>query len=267
MLAYDWVMTSPLALAALADPTRRTVYELLAAHGPASVSDLASRLPVSRPAVSQHLRTLLEAGLVSVQSQGTRRVYAPDAGGLAGLSDWLNAQWDAVLDQFQTIAEQEARTMATPTRQLEPVIKTRTVPLPLDAAFDLFTQRIREWWPVRTHSIGREDVVDVRFEGQVGGRVTEVMGDGTEHSWADVLAWDPPHRFVLSWHPAVAPAAASRLEVRFVPVPAGTEVLLRHDGWEEFGEQGSEHRGSYDQGWELVLGPFVAAAEDASARR
>lgn len=144
---------------------------------------------------------------------------------------------------------------------IEPVTKTRPVPLAPDAAFELFTRRISEWWPLATHSISEDTTATVRFEGRVGGRVVEVTPDGAECSWADVLAWDPPHRFVLAWHPNPEPEAASILEVRFQPDGDGALVTLVHRGWEEFGaDQGAELRGGYDQGWELVLAPFEEAA-------
>lgn len=144
--------------------------------------------------------------------------------------------------------------------KIAPVVKTRTLPLPPEAAFALFTERIAEWWPTSTHSIGGDAVAGVRFEGRVGGRVVEVHADGSEHAWADVLAWDPPRRLVLSWHPSDEPVAASRLEVRFRVAGAGTELLLEHGGWEELGARGGELRESYDTGWEPVLGRLDQAA-------
>ncbi len=76
------------ALSALADPTRRTIFERLT-QAPAAVGELARGLPVSRPAVSQHLRILREAGLVQPSVCGTRRIYAVDRAGIAALCQWL----------------------------------------------------------------------------------------------------------------------------------------------------------------------------------
>jgi DNA-binding transcriptional ArsR family regulator len=255
---------------ALADPTRRTIFELLASGGPQAVSDVARSLPVSRPAVSQHLKVLVEAGLVRAAADGTRRIYRVDHPGLEALRSWLDGHWEHVFERFEHAARREADAMTTQSA-LAPVRKTRTVPLAVEVAFDLFTRRIAEWWPVDTHAIGADsgdagDVTDVRFDGRVGGRVTQVLVDGTEHSWADVLAWDPPNRVVLSWHPRIAPTAASRVEVRFRPVDAGTQVVLEHTGWEEFGELGTELRDGYAEGWDPVLDRFIAAAEPTTAR-
>ena len=87
------------SLAALADPTRRAVFEAVAAK-PSSVSSLAKNLPVSRPAVSQHLRVLSDAGLVEAQAVGNRRIYAIRPQGLAELRAYLDQFWTDVLASF-----------------------------------------------------------------------------------------------------------------------------------------------------------------------
>ena len=93
-------MTYSNAIAALADPTRRKVFERLR-KGPSSVVDLARGLPVSRPAVSQHLKVLKAAGLVADRAEGTRRVYYIDPEGLGPLRAWLDQTWDMALVSFQ----------------------------------------------------------------------------------------------------------------------------------------------------------------------
>jgi DNA-binding transcriptional ArsR family regulator len=93
-----------LAFAALADPTRREVFERLAV-APKAVGELAAGLPISRPAVSQHLKVLKEAGLVRDQPDGTRRVYHIDPRGLGQLRAWLDKYWDSALLAFQTAFE------------------------------------------------------------------------------------------------------------------------------------------------------------------
>jgi DNA-binding transcriptional ArsR family regulator len=96
------------ALAALADPTRRALFERLA-KGPRAVGELAKGLPVSRPAVSQHLQVLKDARLVRDQAQGTRRVYRIDPAGLGEIRRWLDQFWDDSLAAFknQFDADQE----------------------------------------------------------------------------------------------------------------------------------------------------------------
>jgi DNA-binding transcriptional ArsR family regulator len=99
-------MTYQMALTALADPTRRAVLERLRA-GPASVQQIADGLPVSRPAVSQHLKTLREAGLVRDEPRGSARIYSIHTPGLRALRDWVESFWDDALDNFKTFAEKQ----------------------------------------------------------------------------------------------------------------------------------------------------------------
>lgn len=92
---------------ALGDGTRRLILERLR-RGPRAVGELAAELPVSRPAVSQHLRVLKEAGLVTERRNGTRRLYRVDTEGLAEVRDYLESFWTDVLAAFEAAAEAEA---------------------------------------------------------------------------------------------------------------------------------------------------------------
>lgn len=96
------------ALAALADPTRRKVFERLRS-GPKPVGKIAKGLPVSRPAVSQHLKVLREAGLVCEEAEGTKRIYRIDPDGLGQLRSWLDQFWDQALDAFRAEVEKDGR--------------------------------------------------------------------------------------------------------------------------------------------------------------
>jgi len=99
------VTTNPLdILGALGDPTRRRIFERLLS-GPMAVHQIADRMPVTRPAVSQHLRVLLDAGLVSVRPNGTRRVYAVSADGLGALRTWMDEFWGQALERFRAVSE------------------------------------------------------------------------------------------------------------------------------------------------------------------
>ena len=89
---------------ALGDPTRRAVLELVRC-GPRPVGEIAAELPVSRPAVSQHLRVLKEAGLVSERKDGTRRLYSVDPKGIAEVRDYFDKLWDEALVAFKAAAE------------------------------------------------------------------------------------------------------------------------------------------------------------------
>jgi DNA-binding transcriptional ArsR family regulator len=87
-------------LDALGDPTRRTILETLRRTGPSSVAGLAERVPVSRPAISQHLKVLAQAGLVDHEAKGTRNIYRLDRAGLDEVRDWLDQFWGDALDAF-----------------------------------------------------------------------------------------------------------------------------------------------------------------------
>ena len=94
------------AFAALGDPTRRQLFERLAKR-PLAVVELSQGLAVSRPAVSQHLKVLRNAGLLLVHSEGTRNVYQIDQRGITAMRNWLDRFWDDALEAFKTAAEKE----------------------------------------------------------------------------------------------------------------------------------------------------------------
>jgi len=98
-------MAYEMALTVLADPTRRKVFERLRS-GPHPVNVLAAGLPVSRPAVSQHLKVLKQAGLVEEHSEGVRRIYSIRREGLAELREWLDGFWSDALEAFRIEAEE-----------------------------------------------------------------------------------------------------------------------------------------------------------------
>ena len=93
---------------ALGDPTRRAIFEQLSA-GPRSVGEIAEHLPVSRPAVSQHLRVLKEAGLVTERKDGTRRIYGVEPKAIADLRAYFDSFWEQALAGFKATAESEGR--------------------------------------------------------------------------------------------------------------------------------------------------------------
>lgn len=103
------MVTNGHPLDALGDPTRRQIFELLRS-GPRSVGDLAAGLPVSRPAVSQHLRVLEAAGLVTHRRNGTRHHYELDSAGVGVLRDWVDGFWSEALARFKAEAEEQSRT-------------------------------------------------------------------------------------------------------------------------------------------------------------
>ena len=136
---------------------------------------------------------------------------------------------------------------------LDPVVVRVTVPLGPEAAFELFTRQIAEWWPTESHSVTGSDATPV-FEASPGGRIYEVGADGAEHAWGAVEMIDRPNRVTFTWHPGRKPETAQHVEVVFSPRGEQTTVTLTHSGWEVLGDRAQEIRNGYVTGWRLVLG-------------
>ncbi len=144
-----------------------------------------------------------------------------------------------------------------------PVCKERFLLLPIEAAFATFTVGLTEWWPLDRHALAGQDAAAIRLEAAVGGRMWESTTDGTEHTWADVLAWEPPKRVLLSWHPTRGLEGATTLEVRFESAGDGCWLRLEHRDWEALDAGlgtglGAAMRAGYDPGWDAVLARFEA---------
>ena len=172
--------TNGVVLDALGDATRRSIFESLKS-GPRSVGELADGLPVSRPAVSQHLRVLKEAGLVSDSKDGTRRLYRIEPDGLlrdARLLRRVLVGGARALPRGSTKGDRMSSTVTT-----EAIRKTVLVDFAPAEAFELFTARVSSWWPMETHSYGGDEVKDVVFEPLVGGLLYEVTDEGSSE-WA-----------------------------------------------------------------------------------
>jgi uncharacterized protein YndB with AHSA1/START domain len=148
------------------------------------------------------------------------------------------------------------------TQTSEAVRRSVTVARKPDDAFRLFTEGIATWWPLESHSIGKDGAAPetVVMEAREGGRLYERMADGDEAHWGTILAWEPPDRVVISWE--LRPGRpATEVEIRFAPDGEGTRVELQHRGWERLGEQGEEARAGYHTGWEYVLGRYAERAD------
>ncbi len=130
----------------------------------------------------------------------------------------------------------------------------------VEHAFETFTERIGQWWPLKTHSIGEDSAETAIMEPREGGRLYERMRDGTEAHWATVTVWDPPNRVMLEWQVNPQSPAATEIDVRFVGDGSGTRVDLEHRGWERYGDMAVEARRSYDDDWPMVLSRFADAA-------
>ncbi len=241
------------SFAALADPTRRAIFERLAER-PQAVGELARDLPVSRPAVSQHLKVLKDAGLVIDRPLGTRRIYQLDPDGLAELRAYFDSFWTDALSAFRAEAERREE-MTTPTT--EPTVrKTLVVEAPAARAFEVFTDPIGAWWPLGTHARSTELAETAILQGREGGRASRRRRDADEADWGRVLVWEPPRRVVFTWE---ITQPATEVEVRFTPEGDATRVDLEHRGWERLGSEGEQRRQSYDEGWSYVLSRYEEA--------
>ena len=125
------------------------------------------------------------------------------------------------------------------------------------------------WWPVELYSrvvneFADEDVevAELEFQARMGGSILEHLTDGRTLPWAEVIAWQPPHRVELSWRPHSSPEPPTELEVSFFSQEDGTLVAVEHRGWERLSEDFRE--GLYEiyvRGWPTTLSRFVDAAD------
>lgn len=153
---------------------------------------------------------------------------------------------------------------------LEPIRAQTTVRLDPARAFELFTERIDAWWPLERHSRAVDQFENVKaerveFQPFVGGHVLEHMSNGETLPWGEVLAWEPPARFVLAWKPNSNERPPTEVEVTFTAQAGGTLVELEHRGWERVREVAAEAKPGYAAGWERTLGRFAEAAEREAA--
>ena len=152
------------SLGLLGDPTRRAIFELLARR-PSSVGELAQQLPISRPAVSQHLRVLKDGGLVTSRAEGTRRVYQLNPTGVNALGSLAHG-----LPESRRGGARFRRGAAMTTASAVPAINaTLTVSAPVERAFRVFTESFDTWWPAEYH-IGSVDMAATVLEPRAGGR-------------------------------------------------------------------------------------------------
>ena len=141
--------------------------------------------------------------------------------------------------------------------------ETVRVGLAPEQAFDLFTRRIGEWWPVASHSVSAgqgEPSKSLTLEPALGGALTETGHDGTIHVWGHVEEWEPGRVVAMTWHPGKSADNQTRVRVEFEPEAEGTRVTLTHSGWEVLGPDAAKARNGYNEGWVGVLDRYRAAA-------
>ncbi|HEY2762553.1 MAG TPA: metalloregulator ArsR/SmtB family transcription factor [Pseudonocardiaceae bacterium] len=249
----------------LGDRTRRTIFERVADRAQ-TVGELAAGLPVSRPAVSQHLKVLKDAGLVVDQPAGNRRIYRVDPEGMAAFRAQLDGFWNRTLAAYKRSAEQINAGGVMTTQTGQATVRTQiVVEASIERAFTVFTERFGDFKPVEHNILGGE-LAETIFEPRVGGHIYDRAVDGSECRWARVLAYEPPHRVVFSWdldprwQVESNPDKTSEVEVRFIAETAQrTRVELEHrhidrhgQGWHDI----SDGVGG-DGGWPLYLQRFA----------
>jgi hypothetical protein len=162
------------------------------------------------------------------------------------------------------MGEDPERTTVIRGLQRPPVRQSTTVRSDRDHVFDTFVRTIGAWWPATVFSVGKELVCDVTIEPRTGGRVYETWTDGGAVEWGEVIAWEPPVRFVMTW---TGTPRTTEVEFTFVALgPALTMVRVEHRGWEALTEEeletdcalpGGYRSGAYATGWERILATFA----------
>lgn len=143
---------------------------------------------------------------------------------------------------------------------IEPIHLAFEVECPVDHAFDVWTTRIAQWWPL-DHTVSAEDGLTVVLEGRPGGRIFERRPGGQEHDWGEVTIWEPPTRLCYTWHLNRDRSDATDVEIRFLPRDDGaTRVEIEHRGWERLGAEGEGWRDRNHGGWATLLPHYVRAA-------
>jgi DNA-binding transcriptional ArsR family regulator/uncharacterized protein YndB with AHSA1/START domain len=247
--------------AALGDPTRRAIFERLVER-PRAVGELAADLPVSRPAVSQHLKVLKSAGLVVDRQAGKHRIYQVDPAGLAVLRAELDRFWNRTLTAYKAVVENPAEEILMSTQATATSVRASiVVEAPIQRAFQVFTSDFGSFKPPEHNLLGVE-IAETVLEPHVGGYMYDRGIDGSECRWARVLAYEPPHRVLFSWdispHWQVEadPAKTSEWEVHFIAeTPGRTRVELEHRNLDRHGEgwEGVREGVAGSEGWPLYL--------------
>ncbi|MDG6106339.1 SRPBCC domain-containing protein [Dactylosporangium aurantiacum] len=153
-----------------------------------------------------------------------------------------------------------------PLRGRAPIRQTIVIRSDIEHTFTVFTRDIGRWWPTQPFSLGTGKVVDVRLDGRPGGRVYELWADGTEVDWGEILVWEPPARFAMTW---TTLPVVTEVELHFRALgPAVTRVELEHRGWDRLSTEQlaavvdmSAQYGGYEGGWTRILAELRTAAE------
>jgi uncharacterized protein YndB with AHSA1/START domain len=157
--------------------------------------------------------------------------------------------------------------------RVEPITRSVTVQGSVEHAFGVFTGQMGAWWPLETHSIAvdrglGQRAVALKLEAREGGRIEEMLEDGSVLGWGVVDVWEPPDRVILRWKPNDLPTPPTEVEVRFTAEADGTRVDLEHRGWDRLGEAAEQIRPLYasEGGWTMVLGRYAILVDSSGTR-
>jgi uncharacterized protein YndB with AHSA1/START domain len=145
----------------------------------------------------------------------------------------------------------------------EPIRRSIRVASSPGDAFRIFTTEMTSWWPFEAYSLADDGTKSERIvvDERAGGRVYEVLSDGTEGLWGSVTAWEPGSRLVMSWNPTREERPPTEVEVTFTAAEGGGSIVtLTHSGWEALGPLADEARASYEGGWLMVFDERFGAA-------
>ena len=239
---------------ALGDPNRRTILELLG-DGDRSVQELADALPISRPAVSRHLRLLKEAGLVTDRAEGTRRLYRLHDEGPEAVRAYLEQVWgDAAGALPDRRGEHESE---------RALVHELTVDCPPEHAWAVWAERTSLWWPA-THSVsGAPEAVVI--EPRPGGRIYERAAGrrGARLGPGAGVGAAAPARLLMAPAPGRRRRDGGRDHVRRRGT-GGTAVRIEHRGWERLGSRGPGLRERNVRGWAGLLPAYLSAVTDGA---
>jgi DNA-binding transcriptional ArsR family regulator/uncharacterized protein YndB with AHSA1/START domain len=256
------------ALDLLGDSTRRTLIAMLG-QGPSSVAELAAQLPISRPAVSQHLMLLKSCGLIRSRAEGTRRIYELDTGRAEALVDRLHRAafpWPPTRRRRPPPrADDEVDTGSVTT---SPLIASTRIQAGQDRCFTVFTAGLGSWWP-RAFHLGATEPAGVFIEPWTGGRWYERASSGDEYNWGRITTWDRPRLLIATWEidsswlPDPDPSHASEVVVSCQSVGRKlTTVAIEHRGFDRLVGGTDVHEAlAAGETWSLLLARFARAAE------
>ena len=142
--------------------------------------------------------------------------------------------------------------------KLPPVDLTFDINCTPEHAFEIYTKRMSDWWPLETHSVDGTKSESCHMEGRTGGRIFERGASGVEHLWGTILEWVPPRRLRHTWHPGGDPKKPMEVTITFEQNDKGTRMHLVHTGWEHYGERANAVREGYVKGWGFVAGQCFA---------